>query len=105
MSDHIARVREQAERASREAYDFNGVRGHDSRNGTRRKAFIAGAVWLASRLTRENIAEALMQACHDPYFEGLVFAELREREARRFYEQADAVLELIGGDDEGDNGH
>lgn len=61
MSDHITRVREQAEKASREAYGFNGVRGHDSRNGTRRKAFIAGAVWAASRVTptREQIAKAL----------------------------------------------
>lgn len=67
MTDHIARVREQAERASREAYDFNGVRGHDSRNGTRRKAFIAGAVWAASRVTptREQIVEVLREHQHD----------------------------------------
>ena len=90
MIDHIARVREQAEKASREAYDFNGVRGHDSRNGTRRKAFIAGAVWLASRLTRENIAEALAE----PGAMGVQSHDLR---------QADRVLELIGGETDGDS--
>lgn len=103
MSDLITRVREQAEKASREAYGFNGVRGHDSRNGTRRKAFIAGAVWAASRVTptREQIAEELSKhhfihgigrsnSCHCGAQVG-EFAEYRNHEA-------DAILALLNGD-------
>ena len=89
MTDHITRVREQAEKTSREAYGFNGVRGHDSRNGTRRKAFIAGAVWLASRLTRENITKAVF-----PFFE---FMDAEDEKT------IDRVMELIGGETDGDS--
>lgn len=93
MADHITRVREQAEKASREAYDFNGVRGHDSRNGTRRKAFTAGAVWLAGRLTRENIARRL--AAHST---GGVCAPNDPSLAwETWLSEADAILALLRG--------
>lgn len=55
MTDHITRVREQAHAESREKYpDIYTL----DRSGER-LAFTDGAVWLASRLTRENIEEII----------------------------------------------
>ena len=58
MSDHIAAVRAQAKKEAERlwpSYRTVGFSGADDRQD----AFIRGAEWLASRLTREKVAIAL----------------------------------------------
>jgi hypothetical protein len=55
MTDHIARVREQAEKEARKLY----ARVPLSVSRYSKMDFRNGAVWLASRLTQEKIADTL----------------------------------------------
>lgn len=95
MSDHITRVREQAEkeaerrRANRKRHPENV--SAESWSYGNYFGFIDGAAWLASRLTRENIAYVIHpvygKRFHPEICEGCEVA----------LEKADAVLALIGG--------
>lgn len=57
MTDHIARVREQAEREANRRIDELGGTGDPAIRRFLTHEFIDGAEWIASRLTREKIGE------------------------------------------------
>lgn len=82
MSDHIAAVRAQAEKEAERlwpSYRTVGFSGADDRQD----AFIRGAEWLASLLTREKIAEVVDE---DRYY---------DRDQIGVLDRADAILALL----------
>lgn len=111
MTDHIDRVREQAESEAERLWPTypNGeaARITDPACWVKRKAYVRGQVALASRLTRENIAEALTPRARawiwdDHSQDELTNKQWRQKDRwRKNYEtQADAVLALLANSNE-----
>jgi hypothetical protein len=102
MSDHIAAVRAQAKKVAEQHYPVYSQSGIDSAlRASDIGCFIEGAEWVASRLTREKIAEELSKhhfvhgigrsnSCHCGARVG-EFAEYRNHEA-------DAIMALLVAD-------
>lgn len=94
MSDHIADVRAQAEKEAERlwpSYRTVGFSGADDRQD----AFIRGAEWLASRLTREKIAGAFCVEMDDESFPGKPCAACLQG--------SDAILALLTEEDHASN--
>ena len=92
MADHIAAVRAQAEKEAERlwpSYRTVGFSGADDRQD----AFIRGAEWLASRLTREKIAIALAKRKSRDWDSMSGAMQIAAIHAE--YPNADAILELL----------
>lgn len=89
MSDHIAAVRAQAHIEAKRRYGFGEL------PVVRRIGFEYGADWLASRLTREKVAEALCAVMDDESFSGKPCAACLQG--------SDAILALLTEEDHASN--
>jgi len=94
MSDHIADVRAQAKSAAERYYPVYSQSGIDSAlRASDIGCFTEGAVWVASRLTREKIAIALAKRKSRDW--DSMSGELHIAAIHAEYPNADAILALL----------
>ena len=86
MSDHIAAVRAQAEKEALKLFPDDSWRRNEERS-----AYVEGQVALASRLTREKIAEAV----HRSVYKTLDIEDLTDENYLELFDQADAIMALL----------
>ncbi len=95
MSDHIAAVRVQAEKEAERIWpkypNGEAARIIDPACWVKRKAYVRGQADLASRLTREKIAEVI----HRSAYKTLDIEDLTDENYLELFDQADAVLALL----------
>ena len=86
MADHIAAVRAHAEREALKLFPDDSWRRNEERS-----AYVEGRVALASRLTREKIAEVI----HRSAYKILDIEDLTDENYLELFDQADAILALL----------